>query len=221
MISFSFDDFPSSALRSGGGILEEHGVAGTFYTALGLMNTDGPVGRLFSEKDLHDVPARGHELGCHTFDHYDAWNTDPRTFESSVVRNRQALGRLLPGASFQTLSYPLSNPRPDTKHNMEKYFLGCRGCGQRPNSGAIDLGFLRAFFLEQSRGNIAAVKTRIDDNHRSKGWLIFATHDVVESPSRFGCTPKFFRDVVRYAVDSGATILPVAVALNRIRDRLA
>ena len=216
IISFSFDDFPSSALHSGGGILEEHGVAGTYYTALGLMNTDAPVGRIFSEHDLREVLARGHELGCHTFDHYDAWKTHPTMFEDSIRKNREALGRFLPGASFSSLSYPLSNPRPRTKQNMEKYFLGCRGCGQKTNSGAVDLNFLRAFFLERSRGDSTAVKALIDDNSRSSGWLIFATHDVAEKPTRFGCTPGFFRDIVRYAVASGAAILPVAAALKKI-----
>jgi peptidoglycan/xylan/chitin deacetylase (PgdA/CDA1 family) len=219
IISFSFDDFPSSALHSGGGILEEHGMAGTYYAALSLMNTDAPAGRIFSEAELHQVLARGHELGCHTFDHCDAWNTDPSTFESSILRNRQALNRLLPGASFSTLSYPMSNPRPRTKQKVEKYFLGCRGCSQKFNAANIDLNFLRAFFLEQSRGNAAAVKAIIDRNCRSTGWLIFATHDVTDNPSRFGCTPAFFREVVRYAANSGATILPVGAALQKIHGR--
>jgi peptidoglycan/xylan/chitin deacetylase (PgdA/CDA1 family) len=218
MISFTFDDFPSSALHSGGGILEEHGVAGTYYASLGLMNTEAPVGRIFSEQDLHDVVARGHELGCHTFDHFDAWETDPQTFEGSIRKNRAALGRLLPEATFATLSYPLNNPRPRMKRRVEKYFSGCRGFSQKFNFGTIDLNFLRAFFLEQSRDDAAAVKAIIDESCRAGGWLIFATHDVAENPTRFGCTPGFFRDVVRYAVASGATILPVAAALKRIQD---
>jgi len=218
MISFTFDDFPSSALQSGGGILEEHGLAGTYYTSLGLMNTDGPVGKIFSEGELNDVVARGHELGCHTFDHCDAWNTDPTTFDASVRKNREALSRLLPGASFSTLSYPLANPRPRTKQNMEKYFEGCRGCSQKFNSGTIDLNFLRAFFLEQSRGDATAVKALIDQNCRSGGWLIFATHDVAANPTKFGCTSAFFRDIVRYAVASDATVLPVGAAVRRIQE---
>jgi hypothetical protein len=219
VISFTFDDFPCSALHTGGRILEKHGVAGTYYAALGLMNTDGPVGRIFSEGELHEVLARGHELGCHTFDHCNAWNTHPRAFEDSILKNREALNRLLPGASFLTLSYPLDIPRPRTKQKMEKYFLGCRGCSQKVNAGAADLNFLRAFFLEQSRGDASTVKAIIDDNARSGGWLIFATHDIAEKPSRFGCTPEFFTEVVRYAVGSGATILPVGAAVKKIRER--
>ena len=36
-----------------------------------------------------------------------------------------------------------------------------------------------------------------------------ATHDVDDNPSPYGCTPGFFEEIVRYAVNSGAVILPV------------
>ncbi len=214
LISLSFDDFPRSALEVGGGILEEYGLGGTYYAALGLMNTDAPVGRIFSERDLDQVVIRGHELGCHTFDHCDAWKTQPRLFEESILRNQKALNRLSPAASFSTLSYPLTIPRPQTKRRAERYFSCCRGGGAEPlNSGTADLNFLNASFLEKSRGDAGKVKALIDRNSRSCGWLILATHDVADSPSPYGCTPGFFQEIVQHAVGSGATILPVAAAL--------
>lgn len=220
MISFTFDDFPRSALYAGGDILQEHGLRATYYTALGLMNTNGPVGRIFSERDLPELLARGHELGCHTFDHCDAWHTDPRTFEDSILKNQEALGRLLPDASFSTLSYPLSIPRPQTKRLAGRHFQGCRGSSQRINSGLVDLNFLRAFFLEQSRGE-AAVKAIIDRNCLDCGWLIFATHDIADDPTRFGCERRLFKEIVHYAAVSGAKILPVAAALKELNPGLA
>jgi peptidoglycan/xylan/chitin deacetylase (PgdA/CDA1 family) len=42
MISFTFDDFPRSALHVAGRILEDHGIAGTYYVSLGLMGTLTP-----------------------------------------------------------------------------------------------------------------------------------------------------------------------------------
>jgi peptidoglycan/xylan/chitin deacetylase (PgdA/CDA1 family) len=220
LISFTFDDFPRSALYTGGDILQEYAVRATYYTALGLMNTDGPVGQMFSEQDLREVVARGDELGCHTFDHCNAWSTHPERFEDSIVRNGKALNQRLPGVSFTTFSYPLGVPRPQTKRRTEKYFLGCRGCTQKINAGIADLNFLRAFFLEQSPGD-AAVKAIIDRNCRAGGWLIFATHDVSDNPSRFGCTRRLFKQIVHYAVASGATILPVAAALKKLSSQHA
>jgi peptidoglycan/xylan/chitin deacetylase (PgdA/CDA1 family) len=217
IISFTFDDFPRTALHTGGEILQKYGVAGTYYTALGLMDTDGPVGRLFAETDLREVVSRGHELGCHTFDHYDTLNTHPKTFEDSILRNRDALSRLLPGASFPTLSYPLSIPLPQTKRRMGKHFLGCRGGFQEINRETADLNFLKSFFLEQCGGDFDLVKHVVDQNRQAGGWLIFSTHDIADKPSRFGCTTQFFADVVRYSVDSGAVILPVGAAIEKLR----
>lgn len=217
VISFTFDDFPRTALHSGGAILQEFGVTATYYASLGLMNQESPVGRVFSEPDLREVLDRGHELGCHTFDHYHAWNTLPKTFEQSILKNREALSRLLPGVSFSTLSYPRSIPRPQTKRRAQKYFMCCRGGGYEPiNTREADLNFLNAFFLEKSRGDTRVPKNLIDRNRECCGWLIFGTHDIDNHPSQFGCTPSFFKSVVSYAVASGTTILPVAAALRKI-----
>src|SRR5262249_45208109 len=61
-----------------------------------------------------------------------------------------------------------------------------------------------------------AIKQTVDGNVRAKGWLIFATHDVCDQPTRFGCSPSLFEEVVRYSINSGATVLPVSRALNLI-----
>src|SRR3981081_2708835 len=42
VISFTFDDFPQSALNVGGKILERFRLAGTYYASLGLMNRESP-----------------------------------------------------------------------------------------------------------------------------------------------------------------------------------
>ena len=219
VISFTFDDFPQSALRTGGRILNQFGLAGTYYASLGLTGEDGPTGRIFASQDLARVLEEGHELGCHTFSHCHSWNTPPRDFELSVIENRAALARVVPGAAFRTLSYPISHPRPRTKLRMAQHFLCCRGGGQTINAGTADLNHLSAFFLEKTRGQIDAVKQIIDDNRQARGWLIFATHDVSPTPTPFGCTPEYFERIVRYAVESGARILPLATAFELLRDR--
>jgi peptidoglycan/xylan/chitin deacetylase (PgdA/CDA1 family) len=217
LISFTFDDFPASALHSGGSILSEFGAAGTYYVSLGLADQDAPTGRMFSRADLRAVVEGGHELGCHTFSHCDSWDTAPEEFERAVIENREALGRALPGVTFQSLSYPISPPRPATKVRMARHFRGCRGGGQVPNIGTADLNHLSAFFLEKSRDDLQTIRAVIDRNRRERGWLIFATHDVCERPTRFGCTPAVFEAVVRYSCENGGgTVLPVAAALDRL-----
>ncbi len=216
LISFTFDDFPQSALEVGGKILRAHGVVGTYYVALGLLNRDEPTGRICSSTDLTEVLAQGHELGCHTFGHCDAWKTESRAFEESILSNRRALKEIFPETSFVTMSYPISAPRPDTKRRTGQHFAGCRGGGQRFNHGTIDLNYLHAFFLEQSRDVPAVIWEMISRNRNQGGWLIFATHDVTPEPTRFGCTSGFFDEVVRRAVESGTKVLPVTQALSLV-----
>src|SRR5687767_9120081 len=85
IISFTFDDFPVSALHVAGRILEDEGVRGTYYTSLGLMGKTAPTGEMFGEEDVPAVIQRGHELGCHTFAHCHAFDTAPQVFEQNIL----------------------------------------------------------------------------------------------------------------------------------------
>lgn len=212
LISFTFDDFPRSAYLSGGAILGDHGFRGTYYAALGLMNQMAPVGEIFSAEDLLRAVADGHELGCHTFNHCHAWDTPPRTFEESIVENGRRLSQLLPGVSFKSLSYPIAEPRPHNKRRVAKHFACSRAGGQTHNAGVVDRYLLAGYFIEQSRHDPDSVKRAIDKSVDACGWLIFATHDVSATPTRFGCTPNFFHQLVSYAAKSGAAVLPVGEA---------
>lgn len=217
VISFTFDDFPRSALLQGGAILREHSVAGTYYACFGLMGQRNATGEIFSLEDVSELKLQQHEFGCHTFDHYDSWDTAPSEFEASILRNQRFVATHVSGIRLASLSYPISYPRPQTKRRVAKHYACARGGGQTYNSGPTDLNYLKAFFLEQSRDDVDAIKRTIDNNSRAKGWLILATHDVCDSPTRFGCTPGFFEQVVGYAARSGASVLPVSEAFKHIR----
>ncbi len=221
LISFTFDDFPRSALLTGGAILQSFGLAGTYYASLGLMGSQAATGPIFLPEDLKVLLEHGHELGCHTFSHCHAWDTQPSVFEDAVIQNRQALSELVSEVSFKTFSYPISVPRAMTKRRISKYFACCRCGGQTLNAGNVDLNYLSAFFLEKSRDNPEIAKNLIDQNRRAQGWLIFATHDICENPTHWGCTPGFFEEIVRYAVNSGARILPVLQAYEALLVKLS
>ena len=214
IISFTFDDFPTTALTTAGTILEQHGVRGTYYISLGLTGQVAPTGPIIERSQVSSVLERGPELGCHTFAHCHASDTSPDVFEANIVENRRVLSELIPGAELRTLSYPIGCPKPATKRRCAKSFAACRAGGQTFNNGTVDLDNLRAFFLEQSRDNLKAIKQMIDATVDAKAWLILATHDVCPSPTRYGCTPELFERVVRYSVDSGATVVPMTGALE-------
>ena len=219
-ISFTFDDFPRSALHTGGAILMQFGLRATYYASFGLMGKEVPPGKIFVLDDVKELLSKGHELGCHTYDHYPAFKTRPKVFEDSIVKNRHFLYALLPGAVFRSFSYPIGGPCPGTKLRTSRYFECCRGGGQTFNFGVADLNLLKGFFLEKKRGAPHFIQEVIDRSCKARGWLIFATHDIDDKPSPFGCTPSFFEDVVKYSLNSGAKILPVAKALDAIRAEL-
>ena len=221
VVSFTFDDFPRSAWTKGGEILARHNVAATYYASFGLAGTEGVSGPLFTHADLRDLLMAGHELGCHTHSHCPAWETEPAEFEASVQRNREQLLACLPRARFRTLSYPISPPRADTKRRMGCTFACCRGGGQEHNAGAIDLNCLRGFFLEQTGGAVPPLATAIATSAAAGGWLILATHDVADRPSRFGVTPSYLEHAIQLARASGAEILPVAAAWDRLAAHAA
>jgi len=219
MISFTFDDFPRSAYRTGGRILQKHGLAGTYYLSMGMLNRTTDSGEIADRETIGNVLRDGHELGCHTYSHPDPWAVGSGQFESSIIENRRTLSDLFPGEAFKTFAYPYGVATPETKRIAGKYFICCRGGKQLFNSGNIDLNFLNAYFLDsRKKESPSSVMNIISGNREAKGWLIFVTHDVAEDPSPYGCNPGFFDEIVRFSLDSGAVILPVARAFEALRN---
>lgn len=218
IISFSFDDAPRTAFANGGNILRTYGARATYFVSLGLLGLRTEVGTIALAEDLLLAAGEGNEIGCHTFDHLYTWQTTQERFVESVVRNKQALRKILPGTHFRTFAYPIGVPKPSVKLQLEKHFVCCRGGGQTSNIGSTDLNLLKAYFLDKRNNkDINLIKKIIDYNTSYIGWLIFATHDVTDDPSPYGCTPKFFSDVVDYAARSGSLLLPVVDAVERLQ----
>jgi hypothetical protein len=136
-----------------------------------------------------------------------------------VLENAAALQRLRPGQKFKSFSYPISGPRCRTKRDVGRLFESCRGGGQAINAGVADLNLLRSFFLEKSRDQEMEIKAVIEENRRRNGWLIFSTHDVCDTPTAFGVTPKLFERVVRWCLDIGGRVLTVAEAVPVVAGR--
>lgn len=217
-VSFTFDDFPLTALTEGGRILKKHGVAGTYFVSLNLLGRNSDSGPIATANDLRPLRDDGHELGCHTFEHLDGWKSSADAFEASIASNRAALRQYLPGEEFRVFAYPLNGPVLSVKRSVAKHFAGCRFGGQTFNTGHVDLNLLKAYFLDKRSGaSLADVRWIIDRAVAERGWLIFATHDVAPMPSEYGCSPDFFEQVVRLAVESGARVLPMTDVMRELK----
>lgn len=216
IVTFTFDDFPRSALTVGGRILTQHGVHGTYFVAMGLAGTTIESGEMFVVKDLDDLLADGHELGCHTHEHLPAWETPPSAYLASVDRNLRALEAVPRPVRPTSHSYPISFPRPASKRRLATRFRACRFGGQDANRGMVDLNALNSFFIEQSVHDFARIERCVESLASVPGWLIFSTHDVDANPTRYGCTPEFLAQVVDCVRASGATVLTMNEALDEI-----
>ena len=91
IVTFSFDDFPRTAYTAGGAILKNFGARGTYYAAVGLMNTSNELGEQFRRDDLDALVEDGHELASHTFSHVSCRSIPHSQFVDEVDRGRRRL----------------------------------------------------------------------------------------------------------------------------------
>jgi peptidoglycan/xylan/chitin deacetylase (PgdA/CDA1 family) len=209
IVSFTFDDFPQSALHIGGSILKNYGLCGTYYVAMGLMDQANGLGRQFSAADLKILLRDGHELGSHTFDHFSCRSSSYQNFQANAIKGMKAVDCLSDGGLPKQFSYPKGHVAFWLKQRIGERFTSCRGIIPGINESPVDLNLLRANCLYSCCFDVDAIDRLFESNERLKGWLIFYTHDISENPSPFGCKPDEFESVVKLAMKRQVAILPV------------
>ena len=216
VVSFSFDDFPRSALAAGGAILEEYQARGTYYTAWGLMGVRNHEGEHFCLEDIADLLRRGHELGSHTFAHSSALNSPIDQFAADVARGESQVAALRGSGAPGNFAYPFGGVTFASKPAIGSRLRSCRGIRGGVMAPFADLNLLLANRLYSNSFDHNSIERLIDENKKRRGWLIFYTHDVRENPSDYGCTPQQLASAVRAASRSGAQLLTVSQALDVI-----
>jgi peptidoglycan/xylan/chitin deacetylase (PgdA/CDA1 family) len=215
VVSFTFDDFPKSALAAGGRVLERHGARGTYYTACHLAGTEGPLGPMFDTGDIRAAHDRGHEIACHTYSHLDCATARISTMRAEIHDNAAAVAAIIDGAVLTDFSYPFGGVSAAARKVFGDAFLSCRGIQPGINQGVPDYAELRANKIYASLFSKEALCQLIDNNQAAGGWLIFYTHDVAEAPSAYGCTGRQLDEIVAYAA-ARAPILPVRDVISRL-----
>lgn len=219
-VSFSFDDFPRSALEAGGAILERHDVRGTYYVALGLAGSDGNQGPIADRGEILEAHQRGHEIACHTYSHLDCSRATVALIRDELRRNADGLAELLDGFPLRNFAYPYGRYLLPVKRLVAPLFASSRGTCGGSNQGDVDFADLRGTRIYAPQYNEAALKRLIDRNAEIGGWLIFYTHDVGDAPSAYGCTPGQLEAVVAHAVTRSA-VLPVDEVIGSLEARHA
>jgi peptidoglycan/xylan/chitin deacetylase (PgdA/CDA1 family) len=215
VVSFSFDDFPRTALVTGGAILEAYGARGTYYVTGGLMNVSNELGELFVADDLRPLLEKGHELGTQTFSHSSCRSVSLAAFRDDVQKGIKAVERIA-GHNSTNFAYPYGHATLRSKKVLGPVLASSRSVIPGFNGPEIDLNLLLANRLYGDVELSQHVEDLILQNEKQRTWLIFYTHDVRPSPSEYGCTPALLDFAVSRAAKSGNRILPVGQVLAEI-----
>ena len=206
VVSFTFDDFPKSALN-GADAVEAHGGRAGFYAATSFLGAIDPVmGEMFDAVTLRELAARGHEIGAHTHGHIDCARKTREAVEKDVAANLVALTEAGHSETVSSLAWPYGETTHQAKRWASDVFATARGVLPGVNRGETDRAQLRAVELGTSAAGRRRAVAMLESCIQSNGWLFFFTHDVSRSPSALGCTPELVDELCRRAVDQGAVL---------------
>ena len=206
IVTFTFDDFPKSALN-GADVVEKHGGRAGFYACTSMLGQKSPVmGEMFDASTLKELAARSHEIGAHSHSHLDCARQPLDKVEKDVGVNLVALAEAGHAEHVSAFAYPYGETTYAAKHWVSEVFVTGRGILPGVNVGETDRSQLRAIELGASvasrRRAMAALKNAV----ASKGWLFFFTHDVSSTPSSYGAPSDLIEELAKQAVDMGAVL---------------
>lgn len=213
LVSFSFDDVPAVTFEPARALFDKHGCRGTFYVS-GRLCTAG--GAFLSADQVRALADDGHEIGCHTFSHCLTGRVGTGRLRSDLLRNREFLGRAVPGVVLESFSYPAGSIGLWNKPVIAALYASSRSTGGGINAGQVDLHTLRAQRLYTGSTTDDRISALLATAAARRGWLIFYTHDVAARPSPVGCTPELLDRALAAARQCGAEIVTVGEAVRRI-----
>jgi peptidoglycan/xylan/chitin deacetylase (PgdA/CDA1 family) len=223
--TISFDDFPRSAWTVGGRILESHGIRGTYFVSAafspdrlrnGAAYGITPGVTYYELDDLAAAYERGHEIGCHTFDHIRAPELTNEALEQSLARNAEFVRHHLGDVIMTSFAFPQGAANVRVKRLASDHFAVCRGTWPGINKGLFDLSLLRAVAIDADFEKKFRLADIIQRAKAENAWVVFFTHDVDDHPSTWGCTPKVLDSVVSQLLEQGIEVLPLKNALARV-----
>jgi peptidoglycan/xylan/chitin deacetylase (PgdA/CDA1 family) len=216
IVTFTFDDFPRSAYDAAGTMLRSFGGHGTYYAAPGWMDAGAPSDDRYRTADLAELLHDGHELGTHTYSHVSCRTLSTAAYAAEIARGYEALHELVGDGVSAHFAFPFGAVSPAVKKAAARQCRSCRGTIGGSNGPVADLNLLRANRLYSDSVAFPQIRTLIASAARPGRWLIFYTHDVRDRPSQYGCTPRYFEDTARCAVEAGMCILTIGEALAAI-----
>jgi peptidoglycan/xylan/chitin deacetylase (PgdA/CDA1 family) len=213
MVSFTFDDPPKSSATVGAPMLEEYQARATFYISGGLVGQPSEHWMGIDPAEIVGLHRAGHEIACHTFSHVRTPDLNAAALAAEIDKNRRYLLGLDPSIEIRNFAYPYGLGSVSHKRRLKQTFRSSRGIIPGANNGTVDLQYLKSTPLVDRHIDNDGIDRAFDETIATNGWLIFYSHDVEASPSRYGCTPELLRHALAEASRRNIRILSVADAL--------
>jgi peptidoglycan/xylan/chitin deacetylase (PgdA/CDA1 family) len=212
--SITFDDFPRNAWTLARPVLDRHGVKATYYTAGGFCGRTVDGTEFYGEADLREIAAAGHELACHGFGHQPTSELTAEQLRADADRNREFLRPFLGGEDPASYAFPYGRVSPRTKRFMAPRFSNVRGVHPGVNIGRADLAQLNTISLEARCWDQDYIEAAIQRVLHNRGWLVFYTHDVSETPTEYGSTPGMLDWALGRVAAARIPVLPMRDAVK-------
>lgn len=213
-LSICFDDFPQSAWTVAGPILAEHGVHATYFVSGSMCGQIIGGLKYFTERDLQEVWASGHEIGCHTFDHFNALKVPVHAFAESIERNRVFFSERLEGVQVENFAFPYNAATIGTKLLVARMYKLARGIGDKLNSGLADFSELASFNLSlvfpipgfAQNGPAYDLPLLVEKAAQERKWLVVYTHDISDDPTEHGNRARDLEELIVRSKNAGLAI---------------
>jgi len=215
IVSFTFDDFPRSAISHGAVPLEQEGWKATFYVASALRDVTNHHGLHFAADDLPFLQSRGHEIGGHSFSHVDFSNLTPAAQISEINRNKNSLHDMGVKGVISNFAYPYGGVTVAAKRTLANQYKSLRGIRPGAHCGSADLNGLKSAPVFTGP-KMAKTLDLIKSLKHKPAWLTLFAHDIRDTPSEWGCTPDEFKIVMAAVKQSGAIVLPIGQAISLV-----
>jgi peptidoglycan/xylan/chitin deacetylase (PgdA/CDA1 family) len=212
-VSFCFDDFPAITVTTAAPLLEASGARGSFYTCFGILGEPSDSGKLTDTATIADLHARGHEIGCHTYDHILCTGNNAHRIADTCARNRAAATPF--GITLQTFAYPEGEMCLRAKKTIQSAYIGARTVRRGINKTGADLYALNAAPLYECADDVP--RAELADLVENGGWLIFITHDVQDTPSQYGTSTRLFTELLETCTRARIPVRPVGDVLKSLR----
>lgn len=216
LVSFTFDDVPETAHRRGAAALEAQGARGTFYISTGMLGRRTKHWRVIDAAAVRDLYDRGHELGLHTHSHQEMGSLNRSAFAADLRLNIETIRALVPDAPLQSFAFPFGMAALRHRPILARTVRSSRSVYGGVNAERLDRHFIKTVEVGDPRLSAAALQHYLDEAARSRGWLVFLTHDVSKSPTQYGSTPKRLETTIARCRYLGFDIVPVSTAMSII-----